>query len=96
MLSHSLLQKGVANGDPSKIFFKKWSPLNIAYSEIFTHILAANPEPTVFSIKTWLASHLLQIKAAATTTRLADKASYSQPTFLISQLSIVGWGGSGH
>ena len=49
----------------------------------------------IFSSKTQPASHLLQFRAAAIKTRLADEVSRSQPPFFTSQLSIVGLGGSG-
>ena len=65
---------------------------NIA--KVLLLLLAANSETQIFSSKTQLASHLLQFRAAATKTRLADKVSCSQPPFSTSQLSIVGWGGS--
>ena len=63
--------------------------------KILLLVLDADSETQVFSSKTQLASHLMQFRAAATKTRLADEVSCSQPPFVTSQLSIVGWGGSG-
>ena len=43
--------------------------------------------PPIFASKAQLASHLLQFRAAATKTRLADKGNGSQPTY--SQVSFL-------
>ena len=66
---------------------KSTNPNTVKY---LLDVLTAHSKTQIFFNKNQLASHLLKFREAATKTKLADKVSYSQPTFLASQLSIVG------
>ena len=59
--------------------------------KILLLVLDADSETQVFSSKTQLASHLLQLRAAATKTRLADEVSCSQPPFLQVSFQLLAW-----